>query len=245
MDTFGDRLKQFRLLRKLTQAVLASKLETTPTSLGRYEKDEVQPPLDFLQNVKKEWSNTNLNWLVSGQGEATIEEIDSFNCPPETTDRIVAALSIAERSGSGYHLLNNALEEFVVRMTFKEKFTFPQTASFFGAVYTHFERLKTLRLFARSVREAKNKIESLTTDNARAILSDVILEYKFTNTDKYDNFISDKQRKFLLNLVEDFSDVECFAILSDIDRAIEILEDEKLTAIDRFHIPILSNPVKL
>lgn len=245
MDTFGERLKKIRLDKKLTQAVLATKLDTTPTSLGRYEKDEVLPPLDFFQNIKKEWPDTNLNWLVSGQGEATIDEIGNFNCPAETTDRIVAAFSMAERSGSGYHLLNNALEEFIVRMTFKEKFTFPQTASFFGAVYAHFERLKTLRLFARSVREARNKIESLNPKNAREILIGAISEYKFTNTDKYDNLISDKQRKFLLNLIEDFNDVECFAILSDIDRAIEILEDEKLTAIDRFHIPVLSTPVKL
>jgi transcriptional regulator with XRE-family HTH domain len=244
-ETFGSRLIKLRNHLKMNKIELANVLETTSTSLGRYEKNEVQPTLEFFQKVKIQQPDINLNWFILGKGEMFVDELGSFDCPAETTDRIVAAFSIAERSGSGYHLLNNTLEEFIVRMTFSEKFTFPQSASFFSSVFAHFERLKTLRLFARAIRDAKEKIEYLAPDNARAVLTSVITEYKFTNVDKYDNLISEKQRKFLLNLVQDFEDVECFAILSDIDRAIEILEDEKLTALDRFHIPLLSSPVKL
>jgi hypothetical protein len=95
------------------------------------------------------------------------------------------------------------------------------------------------------MRDAKDKIKNLSPANGKSILKDTIMAYELSFRDKYDNLIGEKQRKFLLGLIEDFSDVECFAILSDIDRAIEILEDEKLTKLDHFNIPLLSSPVKL
>lgn len=242
METFGARIKLVRNFLKLTQSEFANLLDTTSTSIIRYEKDEALPSFAFLLKVKDQHPEIDLNWLLAGVNSMFVS--NNLNCPRSTNQLITSAISVADRSAA-YYLLDGKIEEFIVQQTFREKFTFPQSAALFGAVFEHFERLKLLRLFARSMRDARDKIENLTPANGKSILKNVILSYEFSFADKYDNFIGEKHRKFLLGLVEEFNDVECFAILSDIDRAIEILEDEKLTVIDRFHIPILSSTVKL
>ena len=51
METFGQRLKELRLERNLTQKELAKILQTTDDSIFSWEKNRSQPSLEFLAKI--------------------------------------------------------------------------------------------------------------------------------------------------------------------------------------------------
>ena len=53
MSTFGDKLKQIRLERNLTQEELASRLNTTKQVISRYEKNQRTPKISIAQEYAK------------------------------------------------------------------------------------------------------------------------------------------------------------------------------------------------
>lgn len=50
---FGERLKKIRIEKGYTQAQLAEKLMTTQSTLGKYERGELQPSLETIKAICK------------------------------------------------------------------------------------------------------------------------------------------------------------------------------------------------
>lgn len=253
LTTFGSRLEHLRISLKMNKQEFANALDVPAASFTRYENNSVKPGLDFFERIfdagQKIGTMINLNWLIGGFGEMLIDlkeiEQDMNQEIPEKTSNLLMQAFLLGYQDDSFDELDKMIEQYIVRSTFRKKFTFPQSTSFFSSLYWHFERLKTLRLFARALKDHKNNQKIIVPEFAKEILMTAIATYNLTLIDKFDNLITEKQRKLAMSIVEDFTSVECFAILSDVDMAIEILEDEKLTSLDRFHIPLLSSPVKL
>ena len=49
--TFGKRITQVRKENNMSQEALAKALNATPTTVGRYERDEVKPSIEVATNI--------------------------------------------------------------------------------------------------------------------------------------------------------------------------------------------------
>lgn len=49
--SFGKRLAQVRKEKDMSQEALAKALDATPTTIGRYERDEVKPSIDVAAKI--------------------------------------------------------------------------------------------------------------------------------------------------------------------------------------------------
>ena len=67
MDTFGEKLKNLRDNRKLSQAELAKKINSYHSIIGKYERDEVKPTIDVVKKLT-EALNTTAGYLL-GESE--------------------------------------------------------------------------------------------------------------------------------------------------------------------------------
>lgn len=68
MDTFSKNLRKMRKKLGLTQEGLARVLNTTKTTIFRYEKHGASPSLSVLQNIHQKL-NVDLNWLLNDTGD--------------------------------------------------------------------------------------------------------------------------------------------------------------------------------
>lgn len=50
---YGKRIKELRQERKLTQTDLARKLATTQSTIGKYEREELQPNVEIIVELCK------------------------------------------------------------------------------------------------------------------------------------------------------------------------------------------------
>ena len=48
---YGKRIKECRIEKGLTQTELAEKLSTTQSTIGKYEREELQPNIDTLIQI--------------------------------------------------------------------------------------------------------------------------------------------------------------------------------------------------
>jgi transcriptional regulator with XRE-family HTH domain len=74
MSTLDQRIIQFRQSKGLTQAEFARKLEMFPQQIYRYEKNKATPPYEFFKKVVELWPEVNMNWLISGSGDISLEK---------------------------------------------------------------------------------------------------------------------------------------------------------------------------
>lgn len=65
INTFGEKLKQARTAKKMSQTKLAQKLYVTAPTVCRYENDQVLPPLDVTKRIAA-ILNVSLDWLCGG-----------------------------------------------------------------------------------------------------------------------------------------------------------------------------------
>lgn len=72
MDTVGVRIKDARQKAGLSQEELARTIETTKSTISKYEKGLRQPRLEQLQAIA-DALGVDINWLVNGQ---TLEQRD-------------------------------------------------------------------------------------------------------------------------------------------------------------------------
>lgn len=239
LSTFGQRLEEVRHVLRMNKTEFGKALDITPSSLTRYENNTVQPSLDFFERLAMSGNISgvmiNLNWLVSGVGEIIIEtkpkDEDAFKIPEYTNNLFTKAFIYALKNNS-YKQLDYLIEQFIIREEFKDEFTFPQSAAFFGEAFVYLGSIKSLRLFTLGLEEYKSTIKNILPDFANEILQTHIATYQLGRTSESQYFISDKQRKCLSSLLDQFSNIECFVILSDVSKAIEILTAEAISSDD-------------
>lgn len=71
MDTTGAKIKKILHDKNLTQAQLASLLQTSRTNVANAAGDFAKPNWDFLTKLNKVL-NVNLNWLIADNGNMYI-----------------------------------------------------------------------------------------------------------------------------------------------------------------------------
>ncbi|HBN13080.1 MAG TPA: hypothetical protein DD415_05650 [Clostridiales bacterium] len=50
---YGQKIKELRQEKGLTQAQLAEKISTTASTIGKYEREELQPNVDMIISLSK------------------------------------------------------------------------------------------------------------------------------------------------------------------------------------------------
>lgn len=76
MDKFGERLKEERLRKKLTQEQLAAILEIDRTSISKYETGRQIPELNVL-NLISDLFNVSLDYITGRSDERNVVVIKS------------------------------------------------------------------------------------------------------------------------------------------------------------------------
>ena len=71
--SIGKRVKELKLVLKVTSAEMAKKLNIPTRTIGSYERDEAQPGPKFLNALITEYG-VNINWLLTGVGEMFISK---------------------------------------------------------------------------------------------------------------------------------------------------------------------------
>ena len=65
--SIAKRIKEIKLVLRLTSAELADKLDIPVRTIGSYERAEAQPSPKFLSALYENM-NIDVNWLLSGRG---------------------------------------------------------------------------------------------------------------------------------------------------------------------------------
>ena len=74
----GDRLKQLRKEKSLSQQELAKRLDTSSGYISELEQGKKQPGTEFLFSLKREF-NVDLNWLIAS---TAVHEPGTSFAPP-------------------------------------------------------------------------------------------------------------------------------------------------------------------
>ncbi len=74
MDSLGEKIKQFRLDKRMTQIEFANRLDISPITIIRYEKGDRKPKTDFFDRIAKAFPGTNVSYFFSDQPPDIQEE---------------------------------------------------------------------------------------------------------------------------------------------------------------------------
>ena len=88
----GDRIKELRISKNMTQKQLADKLFITPQALSKWEMNENEPSLDTIKKLCKEF-DVSLSYLVNGEEEKKIVE-ETTNNIEETKNEVAIVPTI-------------------------------------------------------------------------------------------------------------------------------------------------------
>lgn len=82
MSSLGDRLREARTNKELTQDEVASRLGVTRSVIARYESNTNDPPSENLRKLAEIY-NVSTDWLL---GRTNVMEL-----PPQSADSVYAA----------------------------------------------------------------------------------------------------------------------------------------------------------
>lgn len=71
MRTFGNRLKDLRIQRKLSQESLASLLKVSRSCIGNYEQNTREPSFEDLEKIA-DFFNVDIDYLVGRKDTTTL-----------------------------------------------------------------------------------------------------------------------------------------------------------------------------
>ena len=100
---FGDRLVKARENLGFNQANFSEKIDLAAQSLARYEKNKVNPSLEFIAKLT-DMFNINSNWLLTGKGEMFISNDTTKN----SDNYFIDLLNV--RAGAGEGIYNYVIE---------------------------------------------------------------------------------------------------------------------------------------
>ena len=100
---FGDRLVKARENLGFNQANFSEKIDLAAQSLARYEKNKVNPSMEFIAKLT-DMFNINSNWLLTGKGEMFISNDTTKN----SDNYFIDLLNV--RAGAGEGIYNYVIE---------------------------------------------------------------------------------------------------------------------------------------
>jgi transcriptional regulator with XRE-family HTH domain len=72
--TFGQKLKQLRIDKSLTQSELADKLNLSKANISKYESDDIEPNLQTLTSISKLF-NVSIDYLLKNSSDVQEESL--------------------------------------------------------------------------------------------------------------------------------------------------------------------------
>ena len=100
---FGDRLVKARENLGFNQANFSEKIDLAAQSLARYEKNKVNPSMEFIAKLT-DMFNINSNWLLTGKGEM----FNSNDTTKNSDNYFIDLLNV--RAGAGEGIYNYVIE---------------------------------------------------------------------------------------------------------------------------------------
>ena len=100
---FGDRLVKARENLGFNQANFSEKIDLAAQSLARYEKNKVNPSMEFIAKLT-DMFNINSNWLLTGKGKMFISNDTTKN----SDNYFIDLLNV--RAGAGEGIYNYVIE---------------------------------------------------------------------------------------------------------------------------------------
>ena len=100
---FGDRLVKARENLGFNQANFSEKIDLAAPSLARYEKNKLNPSMEFIAKLT-DMFNINSNWLLTGKGEMFISNDTTKN----SDNYFIDLLNV--RAGAGEGIYNYVIE---------------------------------------------------------------------------------------------------------------------------------------
>ena len=100
---FGERLVKARENLGFNQANFSEKIDLAAQSLARYEKNKVNPSMEFIAKLT-DMFNINSNWLLTGKGEMFISNDTTKN----SDNYFIDLLNV--RAGAGEGIYNYVIE---------------------------------------------------------------------------------------------------------------------------------------
>jgi len=85
--TFGDRLEAARLAKGLSPERLAQKIGVKAKTVHAWENDTTSPRANKIQMLAG-LLNVSIMWLISGQGNGTLDVVTTFDRPEGMNDAI-------------------------------------------------------------------------------------------------------------------------------------------------------------
>lgn len=114
MKTFGERLNQLRVQKKLAKGELAKMVDVHYSQIGRYERNEASPSADMLKNLANKLDVTT-DYLMNGthteMAEETIRDkklINQFN-------------RVAELNKDNQNVVTSLIDAFLFQQETKSK----------------------------------------------------------------------------------------------------------------------------
>lgn len=107
MDTLGSRLKHLREENGFTLEYVATSLNTTKTSIARYEKNDREPKSEMISALA-DFYNVSTDYLLGRQSDLDIESEDTYS-----EDVLEAAELFGELSETQKEVILKLIEEFL------------------------------------------------------------------------------------------------------------------------------------
>lgn len=84
---FGERLVKAREILGFNQSEFAKEIDLAAQSLARYEKNKVNPSVEFITKLTNMF-NINSNWLLTGKGEMLQDNESKISIPDKLNSNI-------------------------------------------------------------------------------------------------------------------------------------------------------------
>lgn len=96
LQIFADRLKEFRLQKKMTQKDFATKIGITPAALSLYESNSKNPSIGVVKRISEVFG-VSIDWLCG------LSEQMTLNAEPETLADVALKIVDLLNGGLPYH----------------------------------------------------------------------------------------------------------------------------------------------
>lgn len=130
MSTFGERVKEIRMMNKLTQKDFASRLGITPSYVSKLEADKEKSSETLEKLICAEFWISD-EWLASGTGEmkASANDYDKFDSTLVSGTAILELVELLKTPSnvkySHYSYMLELVTEFMQAEKLSEKNVFP------------------------------------------------------------------------------------------------------------------------
>lgn len=234
-----ERLKQIRNVLNLNQIDFAKKIGMSQSTYANFESGIRSVKQEFLENLAEKY-NINIHWLLTGKGE--MFATPSLNIPQSTQNLLRHAIS----ENISFDEVDSSLTHLLLTKSLQKIKEYKRNEGFFVKLFSEindWQNTNNLRMLVVALDDARKinrDLSTVTPDNARAILAEIVENYQTSVILKLKAIITDAQKNEFVDFIKNhLDDIECFVVLKDLDVTIPAILD----ALERF-VNVLPKSIK-